>query len=387
MKKQVVLLKARVGQQGGLEKYAIRIARGFLERDTEVSLLTTGEQSDFPGVSVHTVNTCRWPAFWRMEQYDRFVQEWLDKHGADLVFGMDRNRFQTHFRAGSGVHAAFLKSRIMTQGRMKWITCLFNPLHQKILELERAAFENPKLRKLFTNSDMVRKEILTYYRTDPAKIEVIHNGVEWHEMERDFQEWPLKKEGAAKQFGLDPSQFHFLFIGNGYLRKGLTQLLHAFARLSHHPIHLSVIGKDNHSERFQILAEELNLGHRVTFFGHQKAIRSFYQLADALVIPSFYDPFANVTVEALAMGLFVISSKSNGGHEILTPENGAVIDDLLDPDSIAAALLLALNRPKTELRANVIRESVRHLDFSNQIPRLIDACIPNLSESDRSYAT
>ena len=44
----------------------------------------------------------------------------------------------------------------------------------------------------------------------------------------------------------------------------------------------------------------------------------FYQMADALVIPSFYDPFANVTVEALAMGLFVLSSKHNGGPEILT---------------------------------------------------------------------
>ena len=67
----------------------------------------------------------------------------------------------------------------------------------------------------------------------------------------------------------------------------------------------------------QALAAKLNIQRRVTFFGPQKEIRPFYQFADALVIPSFYDPFANVTVEALAMGLFVVSSKSNGGHEIL----------------------------------------------------------------------
>ncbi len=57
-------------------------------------------------------------------------------------------------------------------------------------------------------------------------------------------------------------------------------------------------------------------------------MRPFYQLADALAIPSFYDPFANVTVEALAMGLFVVSSRSNGGFEILDPSKGIIIENL-----------------------------------------------------------
>jgi UDP-glucose:(heptosyl)LPS alpha-1,3-glucosyltransferase len=377
MGKHVILLKSQVAQHGGLEKHASRIAHGFLERGMDVSILSTGSQRDplhHPDVAVHFVKTCRWPAFRRMEQFDSFVSDWLKDHPAEIVFGMDRNRFQTHYRAGNGVHAAFLQSRRWTDGWLKQATFFINPLHMKILELEKRAFENPALQKLFTNSHMVRQEILRYYRTDPKKIEVIHNGVEWVEMEKDFAEWEAKREPIALERGLDPSHFHFLFIGNGYLRKGLKQLMRALAHLNG-DCHLLVIGKDSRQKEYEALAQNLHICHRVHFFGPQKEIRPFYQLADALVIPSFYDPFANVTVEALAMGLFVVSSKSNGGHEILTPDNGAVIQDLLDLDSIREALTVALGHPKTRIRSSEIRQSVRHLDFSNQIHRLIDSCL------------
>lgn len=378
MVQHVVLLKSQVAQHGGLEKYASRIAHGFLNHGMDVSILTTGIQRDpihHPDIEVHSVKTCRWPAFWRMEQFDRFVSRYLDDHPADLVFGMDRNRYQTHYRAGNGVHAAFLKSRVYTENWFKQASFYFNPLHLKILQLEKQAFENPNLVKLFTNSYMVRQEILDYYRTDPNKIEVIHNGVEWKEMENDFHLWPSLRKTLALDKGLDPSVFHFLFIGNGYLRKGLKQLLHSLSLIKEKEFHLSVIGKDSHWEEYQTLAQNLKIKSRVTFFGPQKDIRTFYQIADALIIPSFYDPFANVTVEALAMGLFVVSSKSNGGSEVLKPENGAVIPDLLDRESLAHSLSIAMQHPKTIQSAAEIRNSVEHLDFSHQLPALIHSCL------------
>ena len=374
----IVLLKQRLGSQGGLEKYASRIAAGFLKKHADVSLLTADANGQIliPGVHVHSVKTCRWPAFFRMEQYDRFVKSHLSHHPADIVFGMGRNRIQTHLRAGNGVHAAYLKSRTFTEGAIKQLSCFLNPLHRKILQFEKSAFEHPELRKLYTNSHMVRREILHYYRTDPAKIEVIHNGVEWEELASHFEGFAAKKEGIAKNLNLDPSMFHILFIGNGYLRKGLLQLLKAIALLKNPEIHLSIIGKDNRQEEYLTYTRKLGLTQKqVRFFGHQREVYPFYQLADALAIPSFYDPFANVTVEALAMGLFVISSKSNGGHEILTPSNGVIIDELTDVNSVADALKKALCHRKTIESATSIRNSVRHLDFSTQMAQLIDSCV------------
>lgn len=352
--RHVVVLKSEAKHGGGLEKYAHRVAEGFRQTGAKVTLLTGDGLPKRPTVI-------------RLEQFDRFVQKWLEKHPADLVFGMDRNREQTHLRAGNGVHASYLKSRLFTEGKLKVLLCHINPLHRKILEIERAGFENPKLKKIFVNSQMVEREILEHYNVDPKKIQVIHNGVEWQEMEKDFL---VSREEALETLGLQKDLIHLLFIGNGYLRKGLDRLLEAIALMKHEPFHLSVVGKDRQIDRYRKMALQLKLTDRVTFFGPVSNVRPFYQMADSLVIPSFYDPFANVTVEGLAMGLFVVSSKYNGGKEVLTEENGSIIEDLLSPDAIRLALKGALKR-KTETRALQIRRSVQHLDFSNQMDLLI----------------
>lgn len=375
--KHIAILKSRAGNSGGLEKYASRISSGFAEKGARVSLLTTGLSENVfshPSISSHPIQTISWPAFLRMEQFDSYVQKWLQREKPDLVFGMDRNRYQTHIRAGNGVHIAYLKSRVFTEGKIKHWICLLNPMHRKILELEKTAFENPHLRKIFANSHMIRRQLLKYYDIDPAKIEVIHNGVEWHEMEEDFLDWKEKKKDACLRLGLDSERFHFLFIGSGYLRKGLDQLLKGLSRLKRRDFHLSVIGKDNRMQTYFAKAIQLGLKDNIRFFGQQSNTRPFYQIADALVIPSFYDPFANVTIEALAMGLFVVSSKSNGGFEILSENNGTLIENLLDLDSIESALQIAMMHRKTPASALAVRQSVAHLDFSQQLQKLIDAC-------------
>jgi len=293
---------------------------------------------------------------------------------------MDRTRHQTHIRAGNGVHAAFLKRREQMEGNYNSFKKALNPLNQTILKIEKDAFESPELKILFTNSHMVKKEVLTYYQTPPEKIQVVHNGVEWNEMSKDFNHWTEEKQSICDELSLDASRYHFLFIGNGYKRKGLTPLLKALSVLPFKDFHLSVLGKDRDITKFIKLVENLGLKEQVSFFGPRPDIRRFYQFADSLVIPSFYDPFANVTVEALAMGLFVVSSTSNGGHEILKGENGTIIEDLLSPDAFSKALTTAITRPKTWIRSQSIRNSVKHLDFSDQLTTLIDSTLDSIHE-------
>jgi UDP-glucose:(heptosyl)LPS alpha-1,3-glucosyltransferase len=358
--KHVVLLKSGAQRKGGLEKAANRIADAFLKKGQKVTLLTTGKGFSLSShLNIVPFQTYRWPSLIRMDQFDRQVQSWINQEKPDIVFGMDRNRYQTHFRAGNGVHIAYLKSRIHTEGKWKYLTCLLNPMHRKILEIEKTAFENPRLEKIIANSSMVKNQILEHYRVDEKKIVVIHNGVEWHEMEE-----PFSKRRKSEVF-------HFLFVGNGYLRKGLKILLEACSVLKNRDFRLSVIGKDNHIDWFKKYTRKLNIQDKITFFGPVLDIIPFYQNADALVIPSFYDPFANVTVEALAMGLCVISSKSNGGHEVLNDENGIVIDEILDVESVVATLEKCLSRTISPIK---IRNSVSHLDFSTQLDKLVKVC-------------
>lgn len=366
MSAHVVLIKSKLGKTGGLEKHALRLASAFRERNCNVTLLTSEPpETKFP-IDIISLKALKKPAFLHMESFDKAVRKWLEDHPARVIFGLERGRFQTHLRAGTGVHAAYLERRRELESRWKRFSFALNPLHRKILSLEKEAFENPHLKRVFANSHMVKEEILRFYRIDPEKIAVIHNGVEWKEMQEPFSLWPEKKR--------EDSLFHFLFIGNGYRRKGLNLLLLALQKLPTRRFLLSVLGKDKNLLDYVDLSKRLGLEKNVRFLGEQNPL-PFYQEADALVIPSWYDPFANVTVEALAMGVQVISSKYNGGHEILTEENGHIIPNLHDTDSFAAVLEKALRSPKTLSSSSRIRGSVSSLDFSLQMKKLIDDCL------------
>ncbi len=376
---KVSLTVRRFGGVGGLEKYSHRLATGFIKKGAHVRIVTSNYAKTIaphPLIHVQKISVGRWPSFIQMELFDRSSRKYLSTQKSDVVFGMDRTRKQTHIRASNGVHLAFLKEQKRSGYPFK--RSFLRPLHRTILNIEKTAFENPELKVLFTNSYMVKKEILTYYKTPAEKIQVVHNGVEWNEMETDFSCWLEKKSMICSKLGLDPSSYHFLFIGNGFRRKGLTFLLEALRVFPLKDVHVSVIGKDNNSMHFMKLAKNLGIEHKVRFFGPQLDMRPFYQYGDALVIPSLYDPFANVTVEALAMGLFVVTSKTNGGYEVLKPGNGVVIEDLQDPYCFAEALKTAALHPKTWVRSQNIRRSVKHLDFSNQLAPIVDFTLQSL---------
>jgi len=373
MKQPITLIKNELFRQGGLEKYTWQIARDFCALDTPVTILTSGNPQPLfshPLLQIISLPIRHRLSYLSVLHFDKACHDYLSKHPTSIVFGLDRNRAQSHLRAGNGVHAAYLKQRSLEEGIVKKFSFAINPLHQTILSLEKKAFENPELKILFTNSEMVKQQVLSHYRTPIDKIRVVHNGVEWEGMDKPFQSWQESRDRLFKQFHLDKQAFQFLFIGHNFQRKGLQKLLQALSFMKQDSFQLNIVGKDKNLPFFTTLAQKLGLSQKVFFWGQQEQTIPFYQMADALVIPSLYDPFANVTVEALAMGLFTLSSKHNGGHEILTQEKGAIIPDLNDPSDFANVLRSAMQRPKTQQSAEAIRQSVKHLDFSNQL-RLI----------------
>ncbi len=366
---RIVLIKSELYRTGGLEKYTWQLARDFCSLGCQVTLLTTG--SITPPFEHPELEICSFPISYPLSvlnvlHFDRAVTTYLSQHHFPIIFSLDRTRYQTHIRAGNGVHARYLQQRIQEEGFGKRISFSLNPLHRTILSLEKRGFEHPELQLLFTNSQMVKRELLTHYDLRPEKIQVIHNGVEWHHFQSAFDSWEEVKQ---------PSSFQLLFVGHNYKRKGLDKLLRALSLLRSRDFQLHVIGKDKNIPYYRHLAATLQLEKKVNFVGPTADILPYYQRADALVIPSTYDPFANVTVEALAMGLFVVSSTTNGGHEVLTPESGTIIEDLNCPDSCVNALEQAFSRPKTPSQALAIRSAVRHLDFSSQLRLMTQATL------------
>jgi UDP-glucose:(heptosyl)LPS alpha-1,3-glucosyltransferase len=367
--KSVTLLKAELFKQGGLEKYTWALARDFCALGSPVTVLTTGNvQSPFsdPLLNIVSFPIAHPLSFFNVVHFEKACIRYLERNPTPVVFGLDRNSFQTHIRAGNGAHIAYLKRRAREEGYIKQLSFAVNPLHRAILSLEKKGFEHPELKILFTNSEMVKNEILQFYSLDPRKIEVVHNGVDWHAMQKIFDRWETIKEQTVQ----DRKAFQFLFVGHNFFRKGLEKLLFALAQIKEEHFQLNVVGHERNADYFKNLAQKLNISQKVFFFGPQKEMAPFYSSADCLAIPSLYDPFANVTVEALAMGLFVLSSKTNGGHEVLNEKNGVVIESLDDVKRFAEELKNTLNFRKTGVSAHSIRQSVRHLDFSSQLRRI-----------------
>ena len=356
----LVILKSSLGSRGGLEKVTLRLARELAKRGHQVTILTSSNAKkplpEVEGLKMIALTEEGPLSFINLIRFDQKVKKWLKKNPQEIVLGLDRNSLQTHLRAGNGCHAAYLKLR-----RENPVRFLINPLHHILLRLEKKGFESPSLKRLFVNSRLVKKQILDRYKTLPEKIAVHHNGVEWHEMEKPFEEWPEMRKKLLASWGIPEDHFVLLFAGHGYKRKGLPLLLKALKGFQ--KVSLLVVGKDK---------GPFEKHSHVHYFGAVPSLLPFLEASDALVIPSLYDPFANVTVEALAMGLFVCSSKTNGGSEILTSETGTEIEDLFDEQSFKEALNRTLSHPKTTDSAKLIRESVKHLDYTNTLNRFIE---------------
>lgn len=339
---KVALLKHKAQREGGVEKHTQRIIDAFVARSAAVTLVTPPKLKSFTRTG-------------RLREFGAYCEKFIQDNPHDIVLGMDRSRRQTHLRAGSGVHAAYLEYRKQEEGWTSSLSFALSPFHREILSIEKQALEDPSLKKVIVNSSMVREEILRFYAIDESKIAVLHNGVQWQEMAADFAAWPEAKS----------DRFEFLFVGHNFERKGLHHLLYALSQLKAENFHLTVIGTDKNQGRFAAMARHLP----VTFAGHVNPL-PYYQKADALVIPSLYDPFANVTLEALAMGLFVITSPRNGGKEILNSETGIVCEN----EDLVEALSHAMQHPKTWESSVATRSSIEHLDFSHQLERLYNIC-------------
>ena len=377
--KKVCILKQRLNSIGGLEKATRRIIEAFIKKGCKVTLCSSDlidKDFSWPISFVHLPCNSKLSLV-RMYEFDKKVRGHLRSCEYDLVLAMDRTTSQSHLRLGNGVHKAYLKTRVLTDSFLKQVLNFFNPLHMFVLHLEKKGFSSPDFKCAIANSQMVKDEVLSYYGVKPEMVHVIHNGVEYHEMQKDFDSWVEKKTKLAISLHQNLKTHQFLFIGNGYKRKGLDVLLKALHLIKDEDFHLNVLGKEKNIGSYIDLADRLGIREKVTFFGLEKEVRKFYQLCDTVVIPSFYDPFANVTTEALAMGLFVISSDKNGGKEILTKESGVIVERCDDPKELVVPLKDALKHPKTWLRSQKIRESVKHLDFSLQNGTLVDICIKN----------
>ncbi|MEC8422672.1 MAG: glycosyltransferase family 4 protein, partial [Myxococcota bacterium] len=126
------------------------------------------------------------------------------------------------------------------------------------------------------------------------------------------------------------------------VRKGLETALALLPRLR--GVRLGVVGSDPNEARFRRRAAALGVAERVDWLGADDAIEHILPGALALVLPTRYDPSANVCLEAMACGVPVVTSGRDGAGEIL-PEAWQVVSRPDDVEGFAEALDRVLQTP------------------------------------------
>lgn len=374
------IIKSNYTPYGGGEKYTARLINAFMKRDIRVDVITAESvrwEKTSPDVNWVSLKQFRYNNLLRLLSFNSSVNNYFKNAPAyDCVFGMDRTEYQTHLRLGGGCHKAWLRRRCEEVSSLRCLSFRLNPFHRKMIEIERRAILSDKLKRIFCNSNLVRNEIIHYYPQAENKMTVIHNGVEWDEFSDAFNKAASVKQQILKNLGLKSDKHYFLFVGSGYERKGLRKAIKAL-RLLPYFADLIVAGKDKNEKKYKSLAKKSGLGERVHFFGAQRNVLPFFQAADSFILPTIYDPFSNASLEALAMGLYTVTSKANGCSEVITNGAGHIIEDLHDISSIAEAMNSAL---QAHLTRPEIRTSVKYLNFNIQLNKIVDECISGSRE-------
>jgi UDP-glucose:(heptosyl)LPS alpha-1,3-glucosyltransferase len=212
-----------------------------------------------------------------------------------------------------------------------------NPRHQAIFSLERQLYQPSGVRRIIVQSKLDARLLTQYFGVEESRIRRIVNGVDtrvFHLGARD--ERATVREELSRKFGsTDISDSPILvFASMDFRRKGLDTLLQALSRVKDHETRLLVLGAGDISG-YQRIARSLGIEQRVLFAGRQSSIARYYAAGDLFVLPTVYEPFPNVNLEAMACGTPVITTASAGGADIIEPgRNGYVIPDAWSVDEL-----------------------------------------------------
>ena len=325
---RIALVIERSGSgTGGAENVAWQVAAALARAGDDVTVVSRAGTAP-PGVTLERLQV---PAGWqplRLLAFSRAAAR-ATREGFDVVQSFSRTLVQDVFRAGGGCHADYL---LRCHGPRAARLRRLSPRHATQLWIERRVFADPS-QTVLCNSALVREQIVARYDVPAARLVVIRNGVDlsrFHPDRRGLEGLRLRSELGAG------SRTVWLFAGSGFPRKGLDVALGALAATRDRDAQLWVTGRDDPA-RWQGLAARLGLQDRVRFLGARSDLELLYAAADGLLLPTRYDAFANVCLEAAAAGLPIVTSGANGAAEIAC-DAGIVVDDPEDVAGFAHAL-------------------------------------------------
>ena len=292
------------------------------------------------------------------------------RQNVDLVLSFARTIGAAVMRSGGSAHISYLRAARQWRGNFGALAMRASPYHRAQVFIERRAFASPQLRTAIAVSNLVRADLIREFHLPVEKVVTLYNGV-------DLERFAPARDDSARREIRSSLDLHdgapmVAFVGNGFGRKGLKFLIAAWPKVER-GAHLLVVGGDQNSRAYQREAIRRGLGARVHFAGPMPDVTQLFHAVDAVALPSLFEPFGNVVLEALASAVPVLSSAQSGAAELL-PEamQSFVVSDPTSSIEIAGkmnALLDAAGELRPLARATAERYTWR--DYGEKLNSIV----------------
>ena len=369
-------------ESGGMNVYVRDLSRALGRRGLIVDVFTRSQDANIPsigelGVNARVVHLKAGPE----ARYDKnMIYNYISEFTRNLKEFARRENIAYHL-----IHSHYwLSGLVARQLQGEWeapIIQMFNTLGQLKNQAAKGAVEPETPRRIETEREIMnfadrlvaanpleKAQMIWLYGADPARIEVIPCGVDLNLFH------PLPRDEAKAH--LDMSHHHkmVLFVGRIEPLKGIDVLIEAMAlalgdmNQLRDEICLCIVGGDPDADadkldremaRLQELRERLGIADVVTFLGkrEQDVLPYYYSAAEVCVVPSHYESFGMVALEAMACGTPVIASRVGGLTSTVKDGHTGFLVPSDDPHALAKKLKLLLTNEN--LRRDMGRQATR----------------------------
>jgi UDP-glucose:(heptosyl)LPS alpha-1,3-glucosyltransferase len=358
-------------RRGGGEGYAVALARGLVRSGHDVHVLTHYWDNPPSGLRMHPVPMMHYPRWGKTLSLAIAARSITQAESFDIVQGFGGMPWVDVSRPGGGVEQAWLVQDVRARdpGPARWLTALRRRLSPKVWVnrlVEKMVYVRNGRVRIIANSEKVKRDILRYYgQVDPARIHVIRNGVDldrFHPRRR--------KEGCRirAELGLRPDTVVILFLAHNFRLKGLHCLIRALGGASM-PMHdwVLLVGGRGNRRTFRDLSNRHELSGRTHFLDQVVFPETLLAACDMLVHPTFYDPFSNVCLEAMAAGVPVITTACNGASELIEDgRSGFVVSDPWSVELLRQRIYSLMNMDRQRMGTEA-RSTAEHYSWDRHI--------------------
>jgi glycogen(starch) synthase len=356
--------------EGGLARHVRKLSESLVELGVDVHVLTRGgEESpadeDVAGVSIHRV---REPT--RPTDLGEFVA-WVERMNSDmLAAGVELgDRYEFDLVHGHDWLVAMACDHLARRFGAPLVTTIHATeygRHQGWVDKHPQSHIHGVERWITNRSDRViacsyymREQIADIFAVPDEKVTVIPNGIDPDDLQpSDAGEL----ERLRLQFA-PPDHRLVLLIGRLVYEKGFQLALEAMPALIERlpRTRFLVAGSGTHEPELRRQAEQLGLMGHGTFLGWigDDVLHSLYRIADVCVVPSIYEPFGLVALEAMASGCPCIVADTGGLREVVPHEEAGLRFRARDPEALVEVAARVLS--DDELGRRLVAEAYAHL--------------------------